>query len=87
MTSSGRATAICQLLDAAYGRPDLGTTNFINQGLGLWVQRADGGFDDIAGSAPFTDSLRTVGWAVLKLSTMTTSWPAATSWMTVCEPM
>ena len=28
-----------------------------------------------------------VGLALAKLSTTTTSWPAATSWTTVCEPM
>ena len=37
---------------------------------------------------PVSASIRpmTTGCALLKLSTITTSWPAAMSWMTVCEP-
>lgn len=45
------------------GRPDIVTTNFVNEDNGIWMGRASGDFVDIGGDAPFRDGRPYSGWA------------------------
>lgn len=60
---AGMGTAIGDL--NADGRPDLGTTNYVNEDNGIYLQLADGSFDDIGDTSPFTQARPYAGWAML----------------------
>lgn len=45
------------------GRPDIVTTNFVNEDNGIWMGRASGDFVDVGADVPFRDSRPYSGWA------------------------
>lgn len=60
---SGMGTAVGDLdMD---GLPDIVTTNFVNEDNGVWLQRANGSYEDIGDTFPFVQGRPYSGWATV----------------------